>query len=106
MSSRRGAGSVSERAHDPAKVTKSVPASREKSRDKTALQALETFLEENPPSGIGLVEAAMGRKLAAALDTAPDYAISRLANTLIVVLDRLGREDELIEQAQAGLEWL
>jgi hypothetical protein len=72
----------------------------------TTLEALEAFLSDHPPTGASVVRAALALRLAAALETAPDYGLGRLASALASLLDELEDEMKLAADARENLSWL
>jgi hypothetical protein len=70
------------------------------------IEALDAFLLEHPPEGAGIVRAALARRLAESLDTAPPYAVSRIGNVLARLLDDLDESTEVGEALRSNLSWL
>jgi molecular chaperone GrpE (heat shock protein) len=69
-------------------------------------EALEAFLAQIPAAGAMAVRAATARRLATAVETAPDYALARLAVALVELVDQLEAAVELEGQAKRNLSWL
>jgi hypothetical protein len=77
-----------------------------KLKTPTTLEALDAFLRDHPPAGASIIRAALARKLAGAVETVPDYGVSRVANALAQLVDQLEDEVELEAQAETNLSWL
>ena len=56
---------------------------------ETIAEALEEYLSQRPVYGADVVRAAAARKLAAAVEEAPPYAVSRLVEALMALLETL-----------------
>jgi hypothetical protein len=61
------------------------------SAEPSVSAAVDLFLADVDLGGVNLVRAALARRLAAALDSAPDYALARLAVALEEQLSLIGR---------------
>jgi hypothetical protein len=74
----------------------------------TALSVLETWLEESPLEGADAVRAAVARRLASALESAPDYAVARIAAVLSEIVGAIQTPDQVdAERAlRDALTWL
>jgi hypothetical protein len=74
-------------------------------RKNPVVEALDAFLADIEPSGVALVRAEMARKLAAAAETAPPYALPRVAFALEELLSELsdGPAQEASSRAAARI---
>ena len=74
---------------------------------ETAVEILDAWLAEARLIGADAVRAAAARRLARALDTAPDYSLARIAGTLGALVDAIEHEDlELADRVVRSLRWL
>jgi hypothetical protein len=76
---------------------------------KTASTVLEDWLTDVKPEGADEVRAAVARRLAEALETAPEYSLARIAAALheiVSAIEGISDEDEARRALQEALAWM